>query len=225
MTMNVAALPDGGAAPPALRAAQLPVPSAAGVNDPAALARQQLPNAVPAPSLIAHYNAPLPVPVPKPILRTVSTHASSALAAQFIAQEPGLGEEDLAIFESRTQQPPFTPEEEAAVESFVAPRIERSDAQGDAPIKAAVAKAQTAVVEKDVEQKAVQTMQASAVQNRGISQLAASLPPMLTLIVKSPTLAQARGIGAYQLAGTRNATIKREPESAAQPQTEVEAAL
>ena len=121
---------------------------------------------------------------------------------------------------------PFTPEEEAAVESFVSPRIAREAAQPEAtPAKQTVAKAEAAVMEKSTGEKAAQTVQASVVQSRGISQLAASLPPVLTLLSRTPTLAQARGIGAYQPAGARNAAVKREPEPEPQPRVEIEPAL
>ncbi len=90
--------------------------SAAGVRDAAALARQQLPSAVPAPSALSAM-APqfVPHPTPKPAPKAQSS--ASALAAQIIAQNPEADSEFLAVFAPPPPPAPAHPE----VESFVMP--------------------------------------------------------------------------------------------------------
>ena len=58
-------------------------------------------------------------------------------------------------------------------------------------------------------EKTAQANQSNALQGRGTGLLAASLPTLLTQFTRTPTLAQARGVGAYQLAGARNAASRK----------------
>jgi hypothetical protein len=209
MTINVTVLPESGGALPAVRTAQ-PVISAAGVNDAAALARQQLPNAVPATSLIAAYNANA-VAAPKPPQRLTANQPSSALAAQLIGQTPAISEEELAIFTPIT--PPSTAASNATdgndflndlriargdlssvKKAPVPPATTESSATSAAVLKATLLPTQPTLVETSL---------------RGtLSQFAAGLPTMLTQWMRRPNLVQARGVSAYQLAQARNAGLR-----------------
>jgi hypothetical protein len=96
----------------------VPVISAAGVNDAATIARQQLLSAPPAPALIAAYAASIQ-PQQKPLARAATQVPSSALAAQFIAQDSSLTAEDLAIFVA-TKPASNLPADNAAADNYLA---------------------------------------------------------------------------------------------------------
>lgn len=91
MTLSILGVSVESAAPaPSPRGQAVPI-SAAGVNDAAAIARQQLPSAVPAPAALAAYSAHV-TPQPKPANRAATSSSPSAFDAQRLAQEEG-GEE------------------------------------------------------------------------------------------------------------------------------------
>lgn len=204
MTVNVTALPEQAAAPQPVRPnAQLPI-SAAGVNDLAAVARQQLPGAVPATALIPAYAAHVAAP-PKPPLRQPASGPSSAFAAQFLAQSPEVSAEDMAIL---TPRPPANAEAQAAPEDdyLTNMRIARGDIQ---PRAQEVTAAPTTTK---------QPMATGETATRSpLLQMAAGLPSLFTQFIKRPTILQARGIGAYQLAEARNASMRKSVETVSAP--------
>lgn len=217
MTLNVTALPDGAGAPPALRLGQQTPVSAAGVNDPAALARQQMVNATPAPSIVAAYSANIQPP-PK---LTTRNPVSSPLAAQFIAQNPGATVDELSVFEAQTVTTQVTTAQETSEDDFFASiRIAR-DGGEMAPIASATKQAagmkQTAepiMPEIKSETGLVVQEQTSALRS-GLGQLAASLPALFAPLTKSVSFTKARGMSAYQIALNRNAATKKSEVAAA----------
>lgn len=201
---------------PTLRAGVEPV-SSAGVHDPGALARQQLPSAVPAPAQVTAY-APYTASAYRPVVRTVS----SPLAAQFIAQEAGSGEDELfGIFEPSPakNQSVIVPQDSylsdiraARGEAPAAPQEATNAAPSNAAKSPASAPSQPTTREAS---------EAAIASRNSTSQLASALPPLTLLVGRQPTLSTARGVGAYQLTNTRNAatqkTPKTEPEESGQP--------
>lgn len=231
MTINVTVLPESGGAPPLVRTAP-PGISAAGVNEPSALARQQLINAVPAPALVPSYNAHATT-VPKLLLpaRTAST-VSSPLAAQFIAQQPDMSDEELAIFVPRAALAKAMGEQEAPDDFLTAMKIARGDvALAAAPNKAeppaatansnaAQAAAQPAVAEATKELAIITKLKAAVadeVARRAAASpaFAASLPPVLTQATRPPSFTKVRGVQAYQIAQARNATLPKPADASA----------
>ena len=208
MTINVTVLPETGGASPTVRAGGSSTISAAGVNDSAAIARQQLPNAVPAVALVPAYAGNAVAP-PKPPTKPLTSVPSSAFAAQLIGQSSDITAEDLAIFELHPVAE--QPLEDAAPDDFLnAIRIARGDVAPGVGKEARAKKAGVVMVHEEVRQGAVafnvkatggleQSLRAS------ISHLAAGLPGLLAPLIKRPTILQVRGVSAYQLAETRNA--------------------
>lgn len=202
MTVNVTALPEAGGAPLALRTAQQPLISAAGVNDAAAVARQQLPSAVPAPAMVAAYLANMPHP-PKPALRAVPLAPSSALAAQFIAQDSGVGSEELAVFVPRALPGEGVPA--PAEEAFVSPlRAARAESA-----TTAIFATEGEVAQAEAAAKAAPLNESLAGARGGSAAQALGIPALISPFHRALTLTQARGVGAYQLAQTRNALSRK----------------
>ena len=211
---------DTGPSAPIVRTAP-PVISAAGVNDPAALARQQLPTAVPAPALIAAYSAN-PPQVPKPPQRTAnSSQPSSALAAQVIAQDSSLTSDDLAVFTPRQVPAEITTPAPAADDYLTNLRIARGDlslaGEGAAsPVSSKPTQASVQSAALDVAAHAPSAAVASSESNArsGLGQLAASLPSLFgKLLRRQTTIARTQGVDAYALAAARNAmsSVPRTP--------------
>ncbi|MFZ4540255.1 MAG: hypothetical protein ACOYNL_00405 [Rickettsiales bacterium] len=194
------------AAPAQATRATVPVISAAGVNDAAALARQQLPTAVPAPTLIAAYAAHTP-PVPAKPAPKAATAPSSALAAQFIAQDTSLTQEELAIFAPRTPNEPTT--DEAQPDDYLSAL--RATPGEIVPVKN---KQAAAVKNAPAPQPSVEANQQTEFTTRSLTQLATSLPSLLSQFIRRPSIATARGLPAYQLAEARNVTTARKPAAA-----------
>lgn len=215
MTLNVTALPESAGALPALRLGQpLPV-SAAGVNDPAAIARQQMVIAAPAPALIAAYSTHIP-PAPKLVVRNP---VSSPLAAQFIAQNPGASADELAVFEAQaTPAQTPTPQATADDDFFASIRIARGGAEM-APIAAATKQAAgvkqaPAANVPDGKAEAAAAESTNALRS-GIGQIAASLPALFAQFTRPASFAKARGLNAYQIALNRNVGNKKSESPAA----------
>lgn len=184
---------SGGTPTPMTRTAPDAV-SAAGVRDPAALSRQQLPSAVPAPVQVVPYAAYMP-PAYRPPIRTVS----SPLAAQFIAQ---VGEAEASglmdIFELPT--PPPAPSNDASDDYLQDMRLARGEPTVAATTNPARA-TKTAT--------APTTAEPGIIEPGGVSQRAAALPALSLIIGQPAGLAGVRGIGAYQLASARNAAARK----------------
>ncbi len=202
MTINLAPLPENTGAPqPTLRATPDAV-SAAGVRDPAAVNRQQLPSAVPAPVQVAAYAAYLPTSY-KPLVRT----PSSSTAAQFIDQGAAADESALAIFEPPPPPaPPAKPEADAYLADL---RMARGEVEH--PPEARV------VARADASQAATVTQKTEApvAERSGIASLAATLPPLSVILGHKPGLSQVLGVAAYQLATNRNASLRKAEQPAA----------
>jgi hypothetical protein len=203
---------DAGAPALSVRAAVAPI-SAAGVNDTAAMARQQLVNAVPAPAAIAAYSASI-VPQPKPVVRAAVAIPSSALAAQFIAQDAASTAAELDIFVPRSTA---TPPADAPMEDdyLSALRIARGDIPPakSAPLAATSASGLSRTEEGEQAQFASATLTANAaretVVRNVVAQAAAGLPALFTQFIRRPTIVTARGLSAYQLAEARNAGMRQ----------------
>lgn len=171
--------------------------SAAGVNDQATVARQQMASAVPAPALIAAFSANIQ-PQPKVTPRPLSSSPSSSLAAQFIAQDDGITSEDLAIFEIPKPVAQSATQESSADDYLKDLRIARGDFSEVKKPAAAAANTQAEAV------KLQQAANDNTLRNN-IMQFTAALPAVLSQFMKRPTLLQAKGVVAYQLAEARNA--------------------
>ncbi len=201
---------DTGAPALNARVAVTPI-SAAGVNDAATLARQQLVNAVPAPATIAAYSSNV-VQQPKPPVRTTIALPSSMLAAQFIAQD-AVAAEELAIF---TPPPPATTtsNEPVADDYLAALRMARGEVQAAKP-NAAQASAPSqlgAKTNEQVEMAAAKTTANAATETMArtvVAQAATGLPALFNQFIRRPTILTARGFGAYQLAEARNAAMRK----------------
>ncbi len=192
MTIQSAVLPEG-VAPSSPARAQGAAISAAGVNDLAAIARQQLPSAVPAPALIAAYSTAIQ-PAPKPVARSGLVPPSSALAAQFIAQDAVQAPDDLAIFVAPAPQNAAATSESPGDDFLTQLRIARGD------IPAAQATAQP---------KQLQTPVAQLPERTAVAQFVAALPSVVQQWMRHPTILNTRGVAAYQLAQARNALGKK----------------
>lgn len=212
MTVNVTTLPEMAVAPLALRAVPASI-SAAGVNDLATIARQQLQSAVPAPALIAAYSTNVQAQPQTKNTRPVAivNAVSSPLAAQFIAQLPNVNAEDLVIFSppvKATVDAAQTPPEDDYITALKIARGEVVLAKPAAP--ATPPRVQTS------EAAANQTpAPAEASARAGVAALAASLPVLVVPLTRTPTLEKARGVAAYQLAQTRGALARKQAEPAA----------
>lgn len=213
MTSNVLGLSVDTGAPALNVRAQATLISPAGVNDAAALARQQLTTAVPAPTLIAAYSANVPQQ-PKPPVRPTPTAPSSSLAAQFIAQEAVTSAEELAIFVSRAATVATnTP----ADDDFLATlRMARGDIP--APKNAAVltAKPSQELAQATIQTQVAATTTATNAANETlartvVAQAATGLPALFTQFIRKPTIINTRGLTAYQLAEARNAAMRKVP--------------
>jgi hypothetical protein len=198
MSLNVAPLPEQAGAPvPSLRAAA-PVVSVTGVTDDAAMARQQLPSAVPAPAQLAASAAYVPSAY-KPLVRM----PSSALAAQWLAQDASAGESEagVALFAPPKPAAPTAPP--MADHLLADMRMARGELPPDEARVAATRDA-AATLTSEARASVFNEQRRSA----GLSSLAASLPTLFNAFVRKPSLVQARGVAAYQLAAARNVTIK-----------------
>jgi len=188
--------------------------SAAGVNDTAALARQQLPNAVPAPALIAAYSANVPQQ-PKLPLRPTSAAPSSALAAQFMAQGVFSTEEAAELFAPRLPTPMNEEATEAPDDYLLALRIARGDvaAVNVKPTTAPATKiTQDATPPTPAETTAAKLPSATTTETtmRAVmAQAATGLPALFTQFIRKPSIANVRGFAAYQLAEARNALTRK----------------
>ena len=185
-----------------------PVISTAG-NDPQSIARQQTPSAVPAPALLAAYSTG--IAPQKPPAKPLSSSPSSSFAAQFIAQDAGT-QDDLALF----TPPKAAVTTETPADDYLADlRIARGDFSAldkTAPTQASEeADASDAVQEEKPAVAAAGETTARA----GLTQTASTLPSVFShLSRRANTIAQTKGVGAYQLAQTRNAMLKRIAEPA-----------
>lgn len=204
MTINVAVLPEQpGTNLPVPRTAAASVVSVASVNDGAAFNRQQLPSSIPAPAQLAAYAAYLPQAY-KPVIRA----PSSALAAQFIAQEVG-GDETLSIFEPPvTAAPPATNVDDTEYLNIM------RQARGEAPVmskQAAQVNARTeqrAAQQEDIRVNVPALLRDDMPARSTVAGFAAALPVVLSQFMRKPSLANTRGFGAYQLAAARSASIR-----------------
>jgi hypothetical protein len=194
-----------------VRAQSNPVISTAG-NDAQAIARQQLPSAVPAPVLLGAYSAAI-APQPKPPAKPFLSVPSSSLAAQFIAQGDSGSSDDLAIFEPPPLPAQTTSEETTPDDYLNELRIARGDlssAKTTAPTQASEqAQAREAVQNAKLET----TVSSEMAARSGIAQLASAL----TQYIRRPGITQAKGVGAYQLAQTRNAMLRNMATPVAEP--------
>jgi hypothetical protein len=193
--------------------------SAAGVNDAGALARQQLPSAVPAVTALAAYAAYVPQPTKPAAPRSPSAPTSGALAAQFIGQAAITREEDLAIFAPRVTAP-ATPDETAPDDYLTALRIARGEvtapqAAAAKPVSPATPSLPTATqtLPQTVTPSAVPT--SDAVARSVVAQAAFGLPALFTQFIRKPTIVSARGLTAYQVAQERNAALRPAAQQAA----------
>lgn len=203
---------DTGAPASNVRVVATPI-SAAGVNDAAALARQQLTNAVPAPAAIAAYS-PNVVQQPKPVLRNPIALPSSSLAAQFIAQGVVDSAEALEIFAPRAT--PVTATNAPIEDDYLtALRVARGDIQAaqTTPKTAATAPSQQATQAAVQAEQAATKTSANAVNETVarsvVAQAASGLPALFNQFIRKPTILTARGLGAYQLAEARNAATRK----------------
>lgn len=185
-----------------VRAQSNPVISTAG-NDTQAIARQQLPSAVPAPALLGAYSPGIP-PQPKPPAKPFQSVPSSSLAAQFIAQGDAGTSDDLAIF----QPPPLpvqTTSEEIPADDYLNDlRIARGDLS--------YAKTAEQTQMRDVVKPSAM-VSSEATARSGIAQFASAL----TQYIRRPGITQAKGVSAYQLAQTRNAMLRNMATPVAEP--------
>ena len=208
---------DTGVPAQSVRPQSNPVISTSG-NDPQAIARQQLPSAVPAPALLAAYSTG--ITPQKPPARPLTSTPSSSFAAQFIAQDAGT-EDDLALF---TPPKAATTSETPADDYLNDLRIARGDLtplQKTAPTQQSEAadNAEAAQLEKPVLAAASETTARS-----GVAQFASSLPGVFGQFGRrAATIVQTKGVAAYQVAQTRNAQLRRATEPA--PVSEPEPAL
>ena len=201
------------ASAPALNARAVVVPIAvSGVNDAAALARQQLINAVPAPAGIAAYSTSV-APQPKPPARATIALPSSPLAAQFIAQNATESIEELAIFTPRSLAAAVS-DEPVADDYLSALRIARGDL-GASPITVPVATVPSQQATKTSEQAQVAntktTLNATneTIARSAVAQAAVGLPALFNQFIRKPTIPTVRGFSAYQLAEARNAATRK----------------
>lgn len=197
MVSNVALLSEATPAPQSHARGQVTPVSAAGVNDLSALARQQLPSAVPAASLIAAFSAAIQQQL-KPAFKPATLQPSSALAAQFIGQGEAKSEEELQIFLPRAAAPTATrtPEDDYIRDLKIA--------RGD------VAITQSPEQKTTPTEAATQKQQATELPSRaGFSQLLAGLPALTVPTLRRPSFFTARGVSAYQLTLDRNAGLKK----------------
>jgi len=190
---------------PNLRPA-VPVLSAAGVNDAATIARQQLLSAPPAPALIAAYAASIQ-PQQKPLARAATQAPSSALAAQFIAQDSSLTEADLAIF---VPAKPATnlPADNSTADSYLADmRIARGEVAGAPTLRNAEPQKNT------VESNAVAAVPIGTgienVARNGLGQAVVAFPMLLIQRLRRADFVKAQGVVAYQFAQARNAASRK----------------
>lgn len=202
---------DTGAPAPSVRVIPNNI-SPAGVNDAAALARQQLVNAVPAPAVLAAYSANL-VQQPKPAVRTTIALPSSALAAQMIAQEGMDVTEALEIF---TPRPTPTAVVDAPQDNdyLSAMRMARGEFLSTklSPSTAAAPSQQAtqAVVQAEMAStKSAANAASEAMARTVVAQAATGLPALFDQFIRRPTILSVRGLGAYQLAEARNAATRK----------------
>ena len=186
-----------------VRAPNNPVISTTG-NDLQAIARQQLPSAVPAPALLAAYSTGI---APKPSSKAASSTPSSAFAAQFIAQDAG-SEEDLALFEPPASPPPAQDEAAAGNDYLNDLKIARGDfsavSKAQATPTAAAVTADTAVENAN----AATAQVSDSLARDGVVEQAITLPYIVSQYGRRAGLVQAKGVHAYQLAEARNAASK-----------------
>ena len=185
-----------------VRAPSNPVISTAG-NDNQAIARQQLPSAVPAPALLAAYSTGI---APKPTTKSLTSTPSSAFAAQFIAQDAG-SQDDLAIFELPAK-PQAANDDDAGNDYLNDLKIARGDFSAVSKAQTAQPSAQTQAATAAQNAKPVAMLASDAMTRSGAAQQAMTVPNILSQFIRRPTLVQAKGVGAYQLAEARNATTK-----------------
>jgi len=211
MTTLLGVSVDAGA--PAINARAVVVPIAvSGVNDAAALARQQLINAVPAPAGIAAYSTSV-APQPKPQIRATIALPSSPLAAQFIAQNATESIEELAIFTPRSLSAALS-DVPAQDDYLSALRIARGDL-GAVTISVPAAAAPSQQATKIMEQAQIATTKTTlnaaneTIARSVVAQAAAGLPALFTQFIRKPTIPTVRGFGAYQLAEARNAATRK----------------
>jgi hypothetical protein len=203
---------DTGTPQPNVRVVATPI-SAAGVNDAAALARQQLATAVPAPAAIAAYS-PNIVQQPKPIVRNPIAAPSSSLAAQFIAQGVVDSTEALEIF---TPRPTVTTGTDAPIEDdyLTALRVARGDiqaaqsAQKTPATKPSQQATQAAAQAELTVNKTTANAASETVARSVVAQAASGLPALFNQFIRKPTILTTRGLGAYQLAEARNAATRK----------------
>ncbi len=189
-----------------------PVISPAGVNDAAAIARQQLPSAVPAPAVLAAYSANIAQPA-KPAPRGNLPQPSSQLAAQLIAQGEGeVSAEDLALFAPRATPAEQAPAESPADDYLATMRLARGETAPSetAPTQAAAPAAKPIVVAEQeplpASQVAAQAQtESNALQHSGIGQATIAYPNAISKFLRRQNVAQAHGVEAYQFAAARNA--------------------
>ncbi len=195
-----------------------PVISPAGVNDPAAIARQQTVSAVPATTAIAAYSANVPQQ-PKPVSRA-STQPSSQFAAQAIAQGDALSDDDLAVFAPRTAAPPIPAAEEPLDDYLANMRIARGDFSEVSSNEVAAAETkgevpqlqQTATAQAAANVTAQTATGTDDVERQTIGQLAAALPSLFNKFIRRQNITQVKGVEAYQYAAARNAvSLRSEP--------------
>lgn len=203
MTINAAiSQVEVGGAPTAPRA-HLPQLSAAGVGDQSAIARQQLPSAVPAPALIAAYSTHITPPPKQPAKPTVA-QPSSALAAQMLAQTPEADDSLLAVFEPRQPPPEPTNDNDAFISPLNLARPQTSPAKAEAVnAKPNLLKEESSLVAQSA---------ANTVARSGTAALASSLPSLWLHMSRGMNLIQARGVMAYQLASLRMSSTRKPPQ-------------
>lgn len=213
MTINVAPLPET-AAPPASARGNAPTVSSTVVNDVAALARQQLPSAVPATALIAAYSGNV-APAPKQTVR-LAPPVSSALAAQFIAQTPEATAEDLEIFVTRAPAAPASETQNDADDFLNTIRMARGDFSHEKQVQNPAARPTQTTVETAARENAAAIAKPVTPEPvlRGTLAPLTHLPPVQVMLGRKPTINNARGLSAYQLAQDRNAATKKTPELA-----------
>lgn len=173
------------------------------VGDASAVARQQLPSAVAASANLLAYAANTPTPL-RPVLRSATPGASSALAAQFIAQIPGATSEELQIFVPRVAAQ-IPPPETAAQQAVRDIRV----ARGEVPAVTNGATGPGAATANNAPPATVNPVTATAIAING------ALPPLRASVVKpvisalglpgrKPGIAAAREGDLYRVATARN---------------------
>lgn len=177
-----------------------------GVNDLAAIARQQLQSAVPAPALLAAYSSKI-APQTKPAPRGSVPQPSSQLAAQIIAQDASLSSDDLTIFEPRPLPDSDAPEPIAG--RYLAAAATANENAQSATIKPTVsgnsAQVEEATVAQTQQQASVNEALAHAAIQPALGQFAAVLPSFFSKFLRRQSIVQAYGAEAYALAASRNA--------------------